>query len=98
MAIADSGILMLIIGDSASTIVGRRFGRHKLPFKDLKSVEGSIAFFVVGFLSALTLLPLFPSLIGALVGALTEAYSPIDDNIPVPIISALAMTVVIYWL
>jgi len=53
---------------------------------------------VVGFLSALTLLPLFPSLIGALVGAVTEAYSPIDDNIPVPIISALAMTVVIYWL
>ena len=98
MAIADSGILMLIIGDSASTIVGRRFGRHKLPFKDLKSVEGSIAFFVVGCLSALTLLPLFPSLIGSLVGALTEAYSPIDDNIPVPIISALAMTVVIYWL
>ena len=98
MAIADSGILMLIIGDSASTIVGRRFGRHKLPFKDLKSFEGSIAFLVVGFLSALTLLPLLPALIGALVGAITEAYSPIDDNIPVPIISALAMTVVIYWL
>ncbi|HEX7469039.1 MAG TPA: SEC59/DGK1/VTE5 family protein [Methanobacterium sp.] len=98
MAIANSGILMLIIGDSASTIIGRRFGRHKLPFKKLKSVEGSVAFFVVGFLGALTLLPLLPSLIGALVGALTEAYSPIDDNIPVPIISALAMTVVIYWL
>jgi dolichol kinase len=33
-----------------------------------------------------------------LVGTITEAYSPIDDNIPVPIISALAISIVIYWL
>ncbi len=98
MAIANSGILMLLLGDSASTIVGRRFGRHRLPFKVTKSVEGSLAFIVVGFLSALTLLPILPALIGAFVGALTEVYSPIDDNIPVPIISALAITVVIYWI
>ena len=97
-AIAYTGILMLLIGDSASTIIGRRFGRHKLPFNDLKSVEGSLAFLFVGFISALTLLPILPSFIGALVGALTEGYSPIDDNITVPIISALAITVVIYWI
>ncbi len=98
MAIADAGILMLLLGDSASTIVGTRFGKHKLPFKNLKSFEGSLAFFLVSFLSALTLIPLFPAIIGALVGAITEAYSPIDDNIPVPLISALAIAVVIYWL
>ncbi|MGB7969410.1 MAG: diacylglycerol/polyprenol kinase family protein [Methanobacterium sp.] len=98
MAIADAGILMLILGDSASTIIGTRYGKHKLPFKSLKSFEGSLAFFFVSFLSALTLLPLVPVLFGALVGTITEAYSPIDDNIPVPIISALAITVVIYWL
>ena len=98
MSIAYSGILMLLLGDSASTIIGWRFGKHKLPFKANKSVEGSLAFVVVGFLSALTLLPILPSLIGALVGAITEAYSPIDDNIPVPIISALVISVVIYWL
>jgi dolichol kinase len=98
IAIANAGILMLILGDSASTIVGTRFGRHKLPFKTLKSFEGSLAFFFVSFLSVLTLLPLFPTLIGALVGTLTEAYSPIDDNIPIPIISALAITIVIYWI
>ena len=45
MAIADAGILMLLLGDSASTIVGTRFGKHKLPFKNLKSFEGSLAFF-----------------------------------------------------
>jgi dolichol kinase len=98
IAIADAGILMLLLGDSASTIVGTRFGRHKLPFKALKSFEGSLAFFVVSFLSSLTLLPLLPAIIGALVGSITEAYSPIDDNIPVPLLSALAIAVVIYWL
>jgi len=91
MAIADAGILMLILG-------GTKYGKHKLPFKSLKSFEGSLAFFFVSFLSALTLLPVLPVLFGALVGTITEAYSPIDDNIPVPIISALAISIVIYWL
>ena len=98
MAIADAGILMLLLGDSASTIVGTRYGKHKLPFNGLKSFEGSLAFFLVSILSVLTLLPLLPALIGALVGTITEAYSPIDDNIPIPIVSALAITVVIYLL
>ena len=98
MAIANAGILMLLFGDSASTIIGRRFGSHRLPFKFEKSVEGSLAFLLVGFLSAMSLLPILPALIGAFAGALTEAYSPIDDNIPVPLISALAITVVIYWI
>jgi dolichol kinase len=96
LAIAYSAIIMLLIGDSASTIIGRRFGIHKLPFNGVKSFEGSLAFFVVGFFGALIMLPLLPAFIGALIGTLTEAYSPIDDNIPIPIISALAMTVVIY--
>jgi len=98
MAIASAGILMLLLGDSASTLVGRRFGRHKLPFNKLKSFEGSFAFLVVGFLSSLLLLPIFPSVIGAIVGTITEAYSPIDDNITVPIISALTISLVIYWI
>jgi len=29
-------------------------------------------------------------------GALTEAYSPVDDNIPIPLVSALVMSLVIY--
>ncbi len=96
-AIAYSAIIMLILGDSVSTIIGKRFGKHKLPY-NIKTFEGSSAFIIVGFAGALTMLPLIPALTGALVGALTEAYSPVDDNIPVPIISALAMSIVIYLL
>jgi dolichol kinase len=96
MAIANSAILLLLIGDSASTLVGRRWGKHKLPFNKFKSYEGSLAFLSVGFLCSLTLLPIIPAFFGAIIGAITEAYSPIDDNIPIPIISALAMTLAIY--
>jgi len=36
-----------------------------------------------------------PALFGAVFGTLTEAYSPIDDNIPIPIISGLVMSLII---
>ena len=97
IAIAYSALIMLLLGDSASTVIGKKFGKHKIPY-NTKTFEGSLTFFVVGFMGALILLPPLPAVIGALAGVLTEAYSPIDDNIPVPIISALAMSIVIYLL
>lgn len=98
MAIANAAILILLFGDSASTLIGRRFGKIKLPFQPRKTLEGSLAFLVVGFLVSLTQLPFIPAFIGALAGTLTEAYSPIDDNVPIPLISALAISGVIYFL
>jgi dolichol kinase len=98
MAIANAAILILLFGDSASTLIGRRFGRIKLPFQSHKTLEGSLAFLIVGFVVSLTQLPLIPAFIGALAGTLTEAYSPIDDNVPIPLISALAISGVIYFL
>lgn len=96
MSIANAAILILLFGDSASTLIGRKFGKIKLPFQSRKTLEGSLAFLVVGLVVSLTQLPLIPALAGALGGTLTEAYSPIDDNIPIPLISALVMSAVIY--
>lgn len=98
LSIAYSAILLLLIGDSLSTIIGKRFGNHKLPFNKSKSFEGSLAFFGAGLICCLIFLQPIPAVIGALTGTLTEAYSPIDDNIPIPLISALTMTIVIYLL
>jgi dolichol kinase len=98
IAVANASIIMLLFGDSASTIFGRRFGRHKLPFNKKKTVEGSIAFIVVGFAGALTQIPAIPALFGAIFGSLTEAYSPIDDNIPIPIVSGLVMSLIIFFM
>ena len=40
-------------GDGMADIVGRRFGKHKLPYNEKKSVEGSLAFIVFGSLMTL---------------------------------------------
>jgi len=96
LSIAYASILLLLIGDSLSTIVGRKFGKHRLAYSKHKSLEGSLAFFIVGFICCLILLPPIPAFTGALAGTLTEAYSPIDDNIPIPLISAMVMALVIY--
>lgn len=98
MAIANAAIIILLFGDSASTIFGKTFGKRHLPFNERKTYVGTLAFFVVGFLGALTQLPLLPALFGALCGAITEAYSPVDDNIPIPIVSGFAMCLVIYFI
>lgn len=98
IAIANAAILILLFGDSASTLIGKRFGKIKLPFQSHKTLEGSLAFLVVGFLVSLTQLPFIPALAGAFAGTLTEAYSPIDDNVPIPLVSALVMSVVVYFM
>ncbi|MBI5679302.1 MAG: phosphatidate cytidylyltransferase [Methanobacterium sp.] len=98
IAIANAAIIILLFGDSASTIFGKMFGKTHLPFNERKTYVGTLAFFVVGFVGALTQLPLLPALFGALCGAITEAYSPIDDNIPIPIVSGFAMSLVIYFM
>ena len=98
MAIANAAILILLFGDSASTLLGKRFGKIKLPFQSHKTFEGSLAFLMVGIMVSLTQLPIIPALVGALAGTLTEAYSPIDDNVPIPLVSAFVMSTVIYIL
>ncbi|HEY0196145.1 MAG TPA: SEC59/DGK1/VTE5 family protein [Methanobacterium sp.] len=96
MPVANAAILILLFGDSASTIIGRKWGKNKIPYSPKKTLEGSLAFFVVGLILALTQVPLLPAFLGVFFGALTEAYSPIDDNIPIPLVSGLVMSFAIY--
>lgn len=93
MAIVNASILLLIFGDSASTLVGNRWGNIKLPFQSQKTLEGSLTFFLLGLPLVITQLPILPSFFGVLTGTITEAYSPIDDNITVPLFSGLVMTI-----
>lgn len=92
---------ILIISDSTSALIGRKFGRHKF-FN--KSLEGSLAF----FLSAVVVILFTPKveyifseyLIGflaALVGTIIESISlEIDDNISVPVSIGLSLWLFYY--
>ena len=98
IAVANAAILILLFGDSASTLIGKKWGKIKIPFRPQKTVEGSLAFFVVGLAVTLTQVPFIPAFLGVLSGMLAEAYSPVDDNIPIPLVSALVMSLAVYFL
>lgn len=90
--IAIAAIAFIIVGDTLAALVGRRFGRHKF---GNKSVEGSLAC-LIGTVIVAVLMPDLPMgirLLGAVVATIVEALPlGIDDNITVPILSGLSMT------
>jgi dolichol kinase len=93
---AIPAMLYAQVGDPAAEIVGRRWGRIRLP--NSKSLEGSLGCLtvnlVVGLICGL-LLPLSPGVaaLGALAATLAEAAPlPIGDNLSMAPFSGLTMT------
>ncbi|HLT46954.1 MAG TPA: hypothetical protein VK002_06975 [Rubricoccaceae bacterium] len=102
--VAAAALAMLMVGDGAAAVVGRRYGRHRYPFGGAaaKSLEGSAAFFATGLLTALPLAavaapghaPLTPLQLGlgALAATVVEALPiPVNDNVRVPFVAGLVM-------
>jgi len=77
-------IAILSVGDAVSTLIGKFYGTLRVGHK---SLEGCLAFLVSSFFAALIFLPELPFLafLLAFLGALVELFSPIDDNLAVPI-------------
>ena len=88
--IAINAIAILIISDTTSALVGRRFGKHRFL---AKSLEGSLAFFISAMLVVLVApkidgLPMeyVIGFIAAAIGTVVEALPlKIDDNITIPL-------------
>ena len=106
--LAAAAILMWGTGDAAAALIGIPYGRHKVRsrFTDgKKSWEGSLAMFMVSFLSGLIVLlleqkillsqVLAMSIIGSLLGTATELFSPSEyDTVTVPaVIAAVLLTI-----
>lgn len=86
---AVGGVLVLAVADAASTLVGKMWGRHKLPFNRNKSWEGSSAFFIGSMLSLLGFMHPLNAAIISLVAMLVEMAPEVDDNVTVPLAVAL---------
>lgn len=80
-------------GDGLAPVIGKKYGRHKYKILSEKSFEGSIAFFVFGFLAAVLFNYIFFGhvnlsfiFICAVITTIIEGVSPKDfDNILIPI-------------
>ncbi len=93
--IAIAAIAYIIVGDTLAAIIGRRFGRHRF---GRKSVEGS-AGCLAGTMLVAAVAPAYGlefglAAGGAVVATVTEALSVrIDDNVSVPLLSGLVLTI-----
>ncbi|MCS7081654.1 MAG: SEC59/DGK1/VTE5 family protein [Bacteroidetes bacterium] len=99
--IGAAAIAMLILSDIAAALVGRRWGRRRLPFNPNKTVAGSAAFCATALLVALCTpgLPPLVGLVGAVAATLAEALDrPLDDNLRIPLAAGSAMTLAQSWL
>ena len=88
-------LCFLTLGDLFAALIGKQWGRIKLFSR--KSLEGSLACFVVCTAVAL-LIGLHPivAIVGALVATLIELLpTGVDDNVTIPLISGLAMHLLI---
>jgi phytol kinase len=88
---ASVGIYALAFGDGLSSVVGKLFGRIKMPFTGGKTLEGSLAAFVAIFCASFVVSrKLGLSLTVALAGTFLEALPLEDlDNLVIPLGTAL---------
>lgn len=92
--IAAASLAVMLTGDAAAALVGRKFGRHKLV--NGKSLEGTISFVLVGFgmLSAVGAVCrtapnfYFTGIAAVILAAIVELFTAqlkIDDNFTIPV-------------
>ncbi len=92
--IAIVSIFFIVLGDTAAALVGKAWGRIKLIGN--KSLEGSIACFIVCAVISLFWIDPVVGLTGAFVATLAELLPlRIDDNLTVPLISGAVMQVMV---
>ncbi len=100
--IAITALCFLTFGDVTAALVGKKYGKHKI-FSP-KSLEGSLAFFVIVTMVGFILKKLFfPAVLtstaicySALAATLVEMLPrPFDDNITVPIVTGFILQMLI---
>lgn len=109
--IAIAAIMAWGPGDAVAAIVGKKFGKHKLSgrmIEGVKSVEGSVGMALTSFICVLPVLllssphPWYISLafaaMTAPIASLTELFTKKGwDTVTVPVVSALLLSLSLFW-
>jgi phytol kinase len=83
-------LISLAVLDGVATIAGIRFGRTRI--YNGKSLEGTVAGIFVTFLVLLLFISIPGAFIVAVVAGIIEMFSPIDDNLVIPVSICLLLT------
>eukprot|EP00298_Acanthocystis_sp_HF-20_P002916 c13299_g2_i1.p1 GENE.c13299_g2_i1~~c13299_g2_i1.p1 ORF type:complete len:262 (-),score=100.00 c13299_g2_i1:27-812(-) len=101
-SVAMTSILFLVLGDLAAAMIGISIGGDtcvkKIGREGKKSLEGSVAMFIVCFMTGCSIfaevhLSEYAVFFGSLAATLTELYEPfgLDDNLTIPFVSGVAL-------
>jgi phytol kinase len=91
-ALVVPALVALSVLDSITTLVGVRFGRHRI--YNGKSWEGTLSGIAVTVLALVPFLSLPGACIAAVVTGIIELFSPVDDNLVIPVGVCLLLTLV----
>ncbi len=93
-------VLMIAVGDSVSTLLGRPLGSLKHFHNPLKTIEGTIAGSFAAYVAAAFFVPLNIAVVGAIVFGIVESFDfrgrhiYFDDNLIVPLAIGLAISLI----
>ncbi len=90
-----AAIAIFALGDSTASIFGGLLG-IRLPFNKGKTLEGSLSGFVFAFLAGSLFVAPWIAAVGAAIAMFVEYLPlPINDNVVIPIVTAVALTLLI---
>lgn len=97
--VAFASVLILAVGDGATTLIGKPLGRHKHLHNRKKSIEGTLAGIFASYVAVAFFIPLNAAVAGALVFGIVESFdfqksAWLDDNLIVPVAVGLAMSLI----
>lgn len=90
--IVVGALCIAVYGDAASTVIGLRFGKHRIAGK--KTLEGTLGGIAASLFFLLFIFQWPVALAAAVIGMLAELL-PIDDNFTIPIAAGLALSILI---
>jgi phytol kinase len=91
VAVVVPALVTLAVLDGVATLAGKRFGRTRI--YNGKSLEGTGAGIFVTFLVLLPFISVQGALIVAVIAGVIEMFSPVDDNLVIPVSVCLLLTV-----
>jgi dolichol kinase len=95
--IAAIGVLTLTIGDPIAAIIGQTIDKiHPIPFNRSKSIEGTLAGYIIATILCSIITHPLPSIIGCATGMIVETLPiPVNDNLTIPLASSITGSIVL---